>query len=398
MTSDTPAETGRIRDEARPRRRGAEDRGERRGHPLKRIGERPLPAALRDRANLAKLALPIVGTLSGLVLVLLRHRLLPAKFFFDSLRIQQIALSGRDPFGDRSFENAAYIYRILGLQQAELAAGLLSFAAAALVVWTAVRRAGFRLTWGGALVSLGALGLAGVYLGTYSKDVFVLPVVLVVMTARAGARGWVWVVIGVAAYAYLFRSYWYIVLALFLAFALVARFLGRRRAAVAGPVVAVVVIGLAAWALLHQGADFARTQVNAGRQGLVDATTLIPQYLHIAQPWAESSLPDRPRLDRAASATRAPRHPVLRRRRCRRGRHLDGVLPNRDGPSCTFGLQRESDVGGDRARHDAVAVRAGLRLGGPTPHSTAGARRDDRPRPSRRGAPGSAVHPEGHRR
>jgi hypothetical protein len=53
-----------------------------------------------------------------------------------------------------------------------------------------------------------------------------------------------------------------------------------------GPVVALVLIGLATWLVLHAGADFARAQVNAGRQGSVDAATLIPQYLHIAQPFS----------------------------------------------------------------------------------------------------------------
>lgn len=241
---------------------------------------------LHDRRNTVLLAMPAAATVVGLLVVLARHRLLPAKFFYDSLHIQQIAISGRDPYDDHSFENAAYLFRILGLQHNELLAGLLSFAVAACAVWTAIHLAGYRMTLPAALASAVALGLAGVYLGTYSKDVFVLPVVFVVLLATPTLRGWLWIALGLLAYAHLFRSYWYIVLALVLGFAFAARFLGRRRTVLLGPVVALVLIGLGTWLVLHAGADFARVQVNAGRQGSVDAATLIPQYLHIAQPFS----------------------------------------------------------------------------------------------------------------
>ncbi|MCU1473165.1 hypothetical protein [Amnibacterium sp.] len=241
---------------------------------------------LGDGRNTALLAVPAAATLLGLLVVVARHRLLPAKFFYDSIHIQQIAVTGRDPFQDTSFENAAYLFRILGLQQNELLAGLLSFALGAWAVWLAIHRARYRMTLPAALASAVALGLAAVYLGTYSKDVFVVPVVFVVLLAGPTLRGWLWVALGLLAYAHLFRSYWYIVLALVLVFALAARFLGRRRTVLVGPVVALVLIGIGTWLVLHAGADFARAQVNAGRQGSVDAATLIPQYLAIAQPFS----------------------------------------------------------------------------------------------------------------
>lgn len=241
---------------------------------------------LRDRQQLVLWLLIVAGLVAGLVAVLLRHRLLPPKFFYDSHEIQGIAVSGRDRYGDRSYEDAAYIYRILGLQHSELAVGLLSLALACFVVWTAVRRTGFRVNLGGALLAAAALALAGVYLGTFSKDVFVLPLVLVILTASPTWRGTAWILVGLALYAYLFRSYWYIVLVVFLVFTLAARWVPRRAVAALGPPLALVLIGLGIWTFLGTGADFARIQVNAGRQGSVDARTLIPQYVHLPEPWS----------------------------------------------------------------------------------------------------------------
>ena len=251
-----------------------------------RIRARRRLPTLGDRRNRALLLLPAAGFVAGLLVVLFRHALLPAKFFFDSEHIQAIAIAGRDPFSDHSFENAAYIYRILGLEHAELAAGLLSFALATYVVWTALRLVELRMTWAGAVLAAVALVLSGVYLGTYSKDVFVLPVVLLILKAAPSPRGTAWVLVGLALYADLFRSYWYIVLVLFVVFALAARVVPRRLVLVLGPPLALVLIGLGTWLVLHEGADFARLQVNAGRNGSVDAQTLIPEYLHIAQPWS----------------------------------------------------------------------------------------------------------------
>jgi hypothetical protein len=243
------------------------------------------PPESRSRANIARLVLPAGGLVVAVLIVVLRHELLPAKFFYDSNHIQAIATSGVDPYSDHSYEAAAYVYRMLGLQREELVVGLLSLALAAVVVWSAMRAVRFRMTWTGSIVAALALLLSGVYLGTFSKDVFILPLALLVLKSRR-PLALLWTVAGVALYAHIFRSYWWIVLGLAIVFHLTSIRLPRRIVAFAGPFLALVAIALATFVVLGAPSDAARITVNATRIGSADAATLIPQYLHIGEPWS----------------------------------------------------------------------------------------------------------------
>lgn len=245
------------------------------------------PGAARLRSTWL-LVLPAASFVTGIVIVVIGPQVLPARFYYDSHQIQRMASESHPmvDFSDPSFGSVAAIYRILGLGDAPLLAGLLTYLFAAFVVFTAFRLHRFNPTIAGVIAGSLALLVAGVYLGTYSKDLFVLPIALVALHARRGWVGHALLLGTLLLYAHSFRDYWYLNVGLYLIFVLVSRPRLPRPLRFALPFIALAALALIAFWALGVNSDFARQQVNAVRQGTADARTAIYPFVDLPRPFA----------------------------------------------------------------------------------------------------------------
>jgi hypothetical protein len=136
----------------------------------------------------------------------------------DALKIWRIASGQRPDFTDRSFTPVARIYEAVGLGDAPVAAGIVGFLlGAALITFVLLRHQSARVSWLTAGYALAGYLLTAFHLGQYSKDVFLIPVILILLVNR---RIW-WELVALASmmvYAYLFRDYWYLVAAGYLVY------------------------------------------------------------------------------------------------------------------------------------------------------------------------------------
>jgi len=228
----------------------------------------------------------VVGLLlvAGACFVLLGSPGVPQRFGYDSRKIANIAGGYQGYDSDKSFRTVGTVYRELGLADRPLLAGLLGYLLFVVVLVVALHG---RLVHAGpaelALV-VGAVVLAAVYVGTYSKDVFVLPVALVALWRRAGWWPEVALVAAMAVYAHEFRDYWYLVIGGYVGFRVVmARRFSVGRMIGAG-LVALVVLAIVFQNYLGVELDFYRTKVNDARLGDVDTRTLIEPFVDVDGP------------------------------------------------------------------------------------------------------------------
>lgn len=241
--------------------------------PLRRDG-----SELRVRQVVRGLAV-VAALLAGAIFVLLRDTVLPARFSYDAKGIQAIG-QGTLHVVDPAFESVAAVYRAIGLIDNATLASLLGFLAAFAVLAVAGRRLlrpGAPLT--ATILFFAAVLLAAVYLGTYSKDVFVLPIVLLAVLPGGRLRGPLLTGLAIVAYALVFRTYWFIVLGLWIVLQLVL--LRRPRPAW---LLAIVLIGSALVAgtvgiALGESADAIRASSNEYRTSSDDAASIIAPFL-----------------------------------------------------------------------------------------------------------------------
>jgi uncharacterized membrane protein len=216
--------------------------------------------------------------------VLLGSPFVPERFLYDSKKIATIAGGYQGYDSDKSFSTVGAIYRELGLAgQPTWAAGLgyLLFVAVLLVALRGrIANAGLM---GLALVA-GSTVLAVVYVGTYSKDVFVLPIALIALWRRRGLWPEVALVAAMVYYAHEFRDYWYLVIGGYIGFRLVMarRFSVRRM--IGAALAALVVLAVVFQNYLGVELDFYRTKVNEVRIGDVDTRTLIEPFFDLEGP------------------------------------------------------------------------------------------------------------------
>ncbi|MBY0690186.1 hypothetical protein [Microbacterium marinilacus] len=221
------------------------------------------------------------GFVVGLVITVLHDDLLPAQYELDALKIWSIARGDRPKFSDGSFTPVAMVYRALGMGDAPLAAALFGYlAATAVIVFAALRFGRHGLTPALAIYTLGAFALAGIYLGQYSKDVFVLPVIALLLLPRRA----LWDAAPIAAmlaYALWFRDYWAIVAAGYCAYRLITIPQVRVRYLLALGSIAAVCVSAAIFAVIGYAPNHYRTSV----QGGLEANTLIVPLDPLPQPW-----------------------------------------------------------------------------------------------------------------
>ncbi|MFP3714096.1 hypothetical protein [Puerhibacterium sp. TATVAM-FAB25] len=244
------------------------------GRALRAGAERTRRTRLRNGSVLAAAA--ALG-----VLLTLLHDALPDRFAYDESKIQRIAQGYAAFPEDKAFQTTGDLYRLLGLADAPLLAGLLGMAGLGLCTALALRGPAHpgasALRTVPLVLAAGTLVLGGLYLGQYSKEALLLPVVALALVR--GRRVEPAFLVAVLAYGAFLRTYWLLVLVLYV----VLRLALARRAgwwALGGTAVVAYValaVGFVAWDGL--ALDHFRTAVNAVRADGVDAATMIRPLL-----------------------------------------------------------------------------------------------------------------------
>lgn len=220
----------------------------------------------------------------GLTLILLRDQILPERFLGDETTIQQLAQQLWETPGDPSYDRVADIYRFFALANAPLIAGFLGLSVSILPYFVIIRLYPWRRTFVPLAILVGGILLSAVYLGSYSKEVFVIPIVLLVILLPPKKRSVVAIALGMCAYAALFREYWYMSAIVFIILcAIKDRF--RSSNILFLLCFLGVLLGSIAFAfVMGVPSDFYRSSVNAYREGFGDANSLITRYVQFPEP------------------------------------------------------------------------------------------------------------------
>lgn len=238
-------------------------------------------AAVRLRQTVTVTDLVFLLSFSvGLCLVVFRQTIFPAKFFYDGIQIQGLAQGTVAVDGDLNFGRVAQVYAALGLQsEADLAAlgGYLFFSACTVVVYAHVRQSLSQIRTARLIIATSML-LGAAYLGDYSKDVFVLPLVLIITTVPAPRRFDIAVFVAMLLYATVFRQYWYLIACLYLAARVFGLHKARARTTLILAITTIVATSFAASLALGQPVNAFRTEYNESRVGSQDAASSIPGY------------------------------------------------------------------------------------------------------------------------
>jgi hypothetical protein len=225
------------------------------------------------------------SALLGLFVVLFRDRILPPRFFGDGQHIKFLAQGVQDSFSDRSYGSVALLYRMLNLSTNETGAALFGFSAAILCVLLVRHRArDYPVNWNATLLAALTILLSAVFLGYYSKDVFVLPTTVLVLSTIGKRWQDVIVLAWITIYAFFFRNYWFLVAGLYLVNLVLLRSRHPRRNLFLGAVITLSAASLAIFVTTGASPDYFRSTVNMGRLDGVDAASLISPFVSLPEP------------------------------------------------------------------------------------------------------------------
>jgi hypothetical protein len=247
---------------------------------------RSAPLSPRDGRLTDVIALACVAMVP---MALAAHALLPIKYFADSLTLQSIAAGEYAPLNDTSFLYVGRLYAALGMANSLTTAAGLGLVLAMLALWAALRRARGTVTLPACFVVAVYVVLASVYLSQFSKDVWVLPVTLVVLLAPTGIRGELPTIAAVLLYAVFFRQYWLLILGIYVALRLATRWVPRRRTVLLTVIASTVAATLLAPAFTGAPLQSVRTSVNLDRGSSADAVTAIAPVSLGSGPVADSA-------------------------------------------------------------------------------------------------------------
>lgn len=205
----------------------------------------------------------LVPLVAGAIIAWQAHRVLPMKFFLDESIITRFVSGELVVDGFSSYGTTGWLYRVTGLGSIPDLFPVLSYAVFAVTVFAAITWRGIPAMSIPALaLAAGSLLLGSVYLSQYSKEFFVLPLVLMLLRARSSI-GWevAWIAAAVL-YAVFVRQYWFLVVALYLGFRILMPRMHRI-----WMVVATIMIGFGVMIVVFQLAfgaplTFYRTDIN----------------------------------------------------------------------------------------------------------------------------------------
>jgi hypothetical protein len=237
-----------------------------------------------------KSALALAGTyVAGLALSLAGPSFIPDYYYFDAQTIRELmAAPAPLTLGD-SFNNTALAYRLLGFGGLlpDWLAQPLSFTLAwiALVAASGLGRAAWR-PWLFALVAAWTVPLA-IYDGTYSKETIALLVVAAMARLSVSPRGVMAATALGLAYALLFRTYWGVVLVLWLTMLATWRMGGGWSVRLLAAALMIVPLSLAAHAYAGLWLTDGRTVVMEARELIADAATMFANPLENTSPMTD---------------------------------------------------------------------------------------------------------------
>jgi hypothetical protein len=234
-------------------------------------GRTGAPALDSTARGVDKHLLVLVAAFVILTMPLIRSAL-PPKYFYDSVKIQQIAAGIARFEEDRAFTVTGALYRWLGLADSPSVVAVLTMLLAYGIVALAWRDTRYVSEAQMALASLYLL-LSAVYLSSYSKDVFVLLIVAVVLTGPRGLGGELLILGAMLMYAYLVREYWFLITVVYIAARYTYRGRFRSRTVLLFLIVATLVSAVAF--AVGQGVDLDHFRGVVNEDRTADAETAI---------------------------------------------------------------------------------------------------------------------------
>lgn len=149
-----------------------------------------------------------------LIIALTKEFIFPPKYFGDVLTIENLINNSSLDTGDKSFENTAAFFRILGLDRyillPVLTIILYTVSIAKLFKSYGIQKIQFKQYL---LISIYS-AIAMVYMSTYSKELVLFILVIFSFIFLEKKHLLVWTII-VLVYAFFFRTYWFLVIGLF---------------------------------------------------------------------------------------------------------------------------------------------------------------------------------------
>lgn len=202
--------------------------------------------------------------------------LVPEKATADARTIELIASGHLTVQDDPSYGTVATVYRTLGLGDQPFLAGVLGGLAYSLIIVRVLTHRELRRLSPMMLVLLGGASVVGgIFLGQFSKDVFLVPIVLIALSTVRTPVAEVALIAAIVGYAAAFRSYWFLVLALYLVFRVAMRWLRHPAYLIAGTVIALLAITVVLPLITGDSVDSFREAANADRAGAADARSII---------------------------------------------------------------------------------------------------------------------------
>ncbi len=236
---------------------------------------------MRIRKTVA--ALWLIG-IAGLALAIVAPLVLPERYYFDAETVREL-LADRYGEGSESFVSTARAYRLMGFTVLwpEALAGPLSFLLAFAAVALGARLAG--ATWNPAVFALLALWTVpiAIFHGTYSKEVFAIVAIGLMARVARSAPGVALAAAIAMLYAIGFRSYWAVIVVLYLVLMAGWRMGLGWPARLALVAIAIVPLSLASEAFVGFWLSDGRTVVVEAREGDPDSATMF------FNPWTNTS-------------------------------------------------------------------------------------------------------------
>lgn len=161
----------------------------------------------------------LVPLVAGALLAWRSHEILPRKLFLDEAIVLRFVTGELRADGWSSYGTTGWLYRTTGLGSIPALFPVLAYFVFAATVFTAITWRGIpQLTFTTIGLAAGSLLLGAAYLSQYSKEFFVIPLAALVLLARRSvAIEVIWVGLALL-YAAFVRPYWFLVVAIYLAF------------------------------------------------------------------------------------------------------------------------------------------------------------------------------------
>jgi hypothetical protein len=207
--------------------------------------------------------------------------LLPYKYFADSEHIQSLGMAASGPAAD-SFTTMAWLYRLAGAFDYPTVTYMATLGLFFVVVFRCVRLADIsRIGWPETILFIFCGVEASIYLAQFSKESVIVLLVLLLVVVPERVSGDLTFALFACCYAYLIRSYWFVVVGLYIGFRLVLRCERSRWLPI---FVACSLVALAYGTKLAMGVDLGSFRAAVNESNALYAQSAIQDYLPIAGP------------------------------------------------------------------------------------------------------------------